>query len=202
MSETLVRPSVLRTVDGRTLEMDVRRWMAPADPVDESLLDRAVAPVLDVGCGPGRMVHALHRRGMGALGVDVSPTAVALARRKGAPVLHRSIFERLPDQGAWRSALLIDGSVGIGGCPRTLLRRVGELLHARGRVLVEVEAPHHPSESLLVRIETHRRSSPWFPWARVSAADVDQLAASSGFTVTEQWQEDDRHFVRLDRAPG
>lgn len=199
MTETLAPPSQLRVDDGRVLELDVRRWMAPADRVDESLLDRARAPVLDVGCGPGRLVGALHRRGVAALGVDNSPTAIELARRRGAPVLQRSVFERLPDPGTWRSALLIDGSVGIGGCPHALLRRIGELLHVRGRLLVEVEAPHEPTESLVVRIETHRRASPWFPWARVSVVDLPDLAGSSGFRVTEQWHDGDRHFAHLDR---
>ena len=82
MTDTLLAPSRLRVDDGRILTLDVRRWMAPADPVDEMLLDRAVAPVLDVGCVAGVTAHALHRRGTTALGIDVSPTALALARRK------------------------------------------------------------------------------------------------------------------------
>ena len=99
LPETLVRSSVLRTVDGRTLEMDVRRWMAPADQVDESLLDRAIGPVLDVGCGPGRHVSSLLGRGVEAMGIDTSPTAVRLARRRGAPVAHQSVFDAVPDAG-------------------------------------------------------------------------------------------------------
>ncbi len=104
-------------MDGRTLEMDVRRWMAPADPVDESLLDRAIGPVLDVGCGPGRHVASLLGRGIEAMGIDTSPTAVRLARRRGARVAHQSVFDAVPDAGMWRCALLLDGSIGIGGDP-------------------------------------------------------------------------------------
>ncbi|MGN9807777.1 class I SAM-dependent DNA methyltransferase [Micromonospora sp. BQ11] len=38
-------------------------------------------PVLDVGCGPGRVTAYLHRRGLDVSGVDLSPGMVAAARR-------------------------------------------------------------------------------------------------------------------------
>ena len=48
----------------------------------------ALAPgmrVLDVGCGPGRHSHALARRGVEVLGVDISQTFVDLARADAPP---------------------------------------------------------------------------------------------------------------------
>lgn len=189
--------SHLRCADGRIFSLDVDRWQAAADDVDLELLARAVGPVLDVGCGPGRLVCALRERGVSALGIDVSPSAVAIARRGGARVILASIFERVPRQGAWRTALLIDGSVGIGGDPEALLRRMQDLLHPAGRVLVELEPPDEPSESLVVRVETNRRVGSWFPWARVSRADLPSLAASAGYAVAETWVEGERHFADL-----
>jgi SAM-dependent methyltransferase len=200
VSETLVAPTRLRVEDGRVVALDVRRWMAATDQVDEKLLERARGPVLDVGCGPGRHVRALHTRGVTALGLDISPTAVALARRRGAPVMRRSVFDSLPGHGRWRTALLLDGSVGIGGDPVALLRRVREILHPRGRVLVEVEPSHVPTESMVVRIETHLSESPWFPWARVSVEGVDDLAAEAGMVHAESWEDGGRWFSVLDQA--
>ena len=125
-AESCLRPSSDHRssgpLDGRTLELDVRRWMAPADQVDEALLDRAIGPVLDVGCGPGRHVSSLLGRGTVAMGIDTSPTAVRLARERGARVAHQSVFDAVPDAGMWRCALLLDGSIGIGGDPEGLLR--------------------------------------------------------------------------------
>jgi SAM-dependent methyltransferase len=200
MPETLVRPSVLRTEDGRALQLDVRRWMAPADEVDESLLDRAIGPVLDVGCGPGRHVAALLGRGVEAMGIDTSPRAVSLARRRGAVVAQRSVFDELPDAGRWRCALLLDGSIGIGGDPEGLLRRVGEVLAARGRLLVETGHPKQPTEHLDVRVETATKRGPWFRWSLVSHVDAGALARTSGFHLTEAWSDDGRYFVQLDRS--
>ncbi len=200
VAETLVATSRLRVDDGRVVEIDVRRWMAEADEVDQALLDRAVGPVLDVGCGPGRLVRELRDRGIDALGVEISPTAVALARGWGAPVLQRSVFDHLPRHGRWRSALLLDGSVGIGGDPIALLARVGELLSPDGRLLVEMETRGVASESLKVRIETSGGAGPWFSWSVVSIDDAARLAAATGFRVEESWAAGGRCFARFDRS--
>ncbi|HLN16816.1 MAG TPA: class I SAM-dependent methyltransferase [Acidimicrobiales bacterium] len=200
MSRTLTATSRLRAEDGRVFELDVARWMAPADEVDERLLDRVVGPVLDVGCGPGRHVGSLRRRGVAALGVEISPTAVALARRRGARVLQRSVFDHLPGRGRWRSALLLDGSIGIGGDPRALLGRLRDLLHPHGLVLIETEAPGSATEQLRVRLETSRGTGPWFAWARVGADDASVLATDCGYEELESFVLDDRHFTMLRRG--
>src|SRR5204863_7462240 len=90
---------------------------------EEARLAAMAAPVLDVGCGPGRLVVGLARRGAVALGVDPAPAAVALARGRGAAVLQRSVFDPLPGHGRWRTIVLADGNIGIGGDPVRLLRR-------------------------------------------------------------------------------
>ena len=63
-------------------------------------------PTIDLGCGPGRLVARLIERGVPALGVDQSATAVGLARRSGAPALRRDVFEPLPGTGRWQTVLL------------------------------------------------------------------------------------------------
>lgn len=200
MTETLVGGARLRVDDGRVLPIDVKRWLAPADEVDEALLDLVTGPVIDVGCGPGRMVRALRHRGIDALGVEVAPTAVAVARRSGARVVQRSVFEHLPGHGRWGSALLLDGSVGIGGDPIALLRRVAELLGPHGTLFVEMEEPGVPSEAVNVRIETTGGAGPWFPWAVVSIDDAEALAAATGFGVASSWSHGERWFTRMDRS--
>ena len=70
--------------DERILPLDVTRWSAPADEVDQLVVSRCHGPVLDLGCGPGRMVQALNEAGVPALGVDMSAMAVQEARSRGA----------------------------------------------------------------------------------------------------------------------
>ncbi len=124
---------MLRHDDGRVTPLEVERWLAPTCPVDEAIADAAVGPVLDVGCGPGRLLDALARHGKWALGVDLSPTAVALARGRGRRALAASVFDDLPGVGDWGCALLLDGSVGIGGDIGALLDRVSGPSSSRAR---------------------------------------------------------------------
>jgi len=76
-----------RTSDGRTWPLPLARYLGALTAADEDVLSRAVAPVLDVGCGPGRHVLALARRGHLAIGVDISPVAVRIARTRFAAAL-------------------------------------------------------------------------------------------------------------------
>ena len=60
---------------------------------DHAVVELCQGPTIDLGCGPGRLVTHLIQRGIPALGVDQSETAVRLARRSGAPVLKVRIPE-------------------------------------------------------------------------------------------------------------
>jgi len=186
---------VLRTADGRGLPLQVSRWCGPPDAVDEELLRQCRGPVLDVGCGPGRLTLALTLRGVPALGVDISRAAVARVREAGAPALHRSVFDPLPGHGRWATVLLADGNIGIGGLPARLLYRCGQLLAPGGQILVEAE-PGDVDERLTARLEhPDGRLGPDFPWARMGVPALLEAAAEAGLLVTGQWKYGDRAFV-------
>ena len=197
---TLRRAGTLALRDewGRTRPVALDTWLGSASAVDERVLDRARGPVLDVGCGPGRHVHALARRGVLAVGVDVSPVAVALARRRGATVFETSIFARLPGAGRWRTALLLDGNIGIGGRPDALLRRLAALLAPGGLVLVELDAPGIGVVHGRVRLEAEGAISDWFPWARVGVEAIAIPAHGAGLRVAARWRDETRWFAALE----
>jgi len=192
---------VLRSDKGSTVPLEPSRWRARPTPEEEHVLGQVEGPVLDVGCGPGRHVLALARMGVPALGIDISPLAVSIARGRGAEVLQRCVFRPLPLQGAWRTVLLLDGNIGIGGCPSTLLRRTGQLLAHGGRVLVEVDPPGTPTGKMRVRVEHGSVRGPWFPWARVAATRLPRIAETAGLAVSAVWESGGRWFARLDRHP-
>jgi SAM-dependent methyltransferase len=190
---------VLRTESGSMISLDPGRWHRQATPEEEEVLDQVVGPALDVGCGPGRHVLALSKMGVTAVGIDISPLAVTVARDRGATVLQGCVFRSTKLANAWKTVLLLDGNIGIGGCPATLLRRVGELLAPGGRALVEVGAPGTPTGRIRVRVERGAARGPWFEWARVSASQLPRLAESAGFeVVSDAWESGGRWFARLD----
>jgi SAM-dependent methyltransferase len=187
-----------RLDDGTTIPLDLDRWLGPATAADRTVLDRAVGPVLDVGCGPGRHVRALAARGVPAMGVDASPHVVRFARSRGAEVVQASVFGAVPGAGEWGSALLLDGSVGIGGEPVALLRRVRALLRPGGCALVEAEPPGTATRAVRVRLERRDGGvgAP-FPWALVGADAVPDLAGAAGFGTAIRWRSHDRWFAEL-----
>lgn len=187
----------VRTLGGALSPLPIERWIAAADAVDAAVLADVEAPVLDVGCGPGRHLAALAAAGRDALGVDLSPFAVQLARGRGGDAVSGSVFDDIPGAGTWRTALLLDGNVGIGGAPSNLLRRVAALLAPGGAAVVEVGAPGSAGGRTSLRLEAPGLASDWFPWARVSADDVQGLAARSGFEVETLQRRDQRWFAHL-----
>ncbi len=165
-------------------ELPVQRWHEPATSDELALLERVSPPVLDVGCGPGRIAAALAERGIPSLGIDVAPEAIRHATSLGAAVLHRSVFAPVPGEGRWSTVLLLDGNVGIGGDPAGLLARCAQLAVEGGHLLVEVDPAEVPTSLTEVRILSEgSEPGPWFPWATVSVRDIGALAADAGASL-------------------
>ncbi|MFJ3906328.1 methyltransferase domain-containing protein [Streptomyces sp. NPDC090025] len=190
-------PLFLSRGDGWLLPLDVERWCEAPDRADRRVLARCRGAVLDIGCGPGRLVAALAAEGGRALGIDVSPEAVERTIRLGGSALLRSVFEPLPAEGRWDTALLIDGNIGIGGDPTALLARLRQVVARHGVVIAEC-APVELDERFEVRVDDGRgwRGAP-FPWARVGARALAAHAARAGWAVTGRWSLAGRHFMEL-----
>jgi len=146
-----------------------------------------VTPVLDVGCGAARHLLALAQRGIDGLGLDVTPSAVRLARSRGATVIEGSIFGPVPGSGTWRTALLLGGNVGIGGDPVALVVRVTAVLRPGGMILAELEAPGAGGRTERARVHHDVHTGPWFDWAVVDPVSIQATASDAGLDVVASW---------------
>ena len=190
----------LRCADGRSLPLAAERWHTAPDSADATVLRRCRGAVLDVGCGPGRMVGRLTALGIRALGIDIDGAAVDGALDRGGSALRRSVFEPLPGEGRWHTLLLIDGNIGIGGDPGALLRRLAELASSDGTLLVETE-PAETDERLTVRLhDGGSPRGPAFPWARLGPRALRRHAADAGWRSTDEWRAGGRAFTELRRT--
>ena len=186
--------------DGTTIRLDVQQWIGAPDAADHALfLDRCTGPTLDVGCGAGRLAGALAARGGTALGIDVSPVAVRLAKERGATAVHGSIFDAVLEEGSWQYALLADGNVGIGGDPVRLLQRIRELMRPAGSVLVEVDAPGTGLAHERIRLRVRGQLTGAFAWSRVGADAIVDVAAAAGLHGCRLHSHGSRHVAELTR---
>jgi SAM-dependent methyltransferase len=185
------------TFSARAVRLDLDQWGEPATRTDRVILDDVRGPVLDVGCGPGRLVAALRERGVGVLGIDAAPTAIAGARARGRRIEQRSVFDPLPREGSWATVLLFDGNIGIGGEPTRLLTRARDLISADGSVIVELEPPGTALEFGVVQLEVATGMVGWFPWCWVGTHEIRSIADDAGLEINACREIGDRWFVWL-----
>jgi SAM-dependent methyltransferase len=194
------RPLRLRRHNGSWITLDVPRWLAGADLADATILARCIGPVLDIGCGPGRILRALALRGIAAVGIDISERAIAIAQSGGFDAVRADVLRLPPGTGNWRTALLLDGNIGIGGDVERLLIKTRDLVSLPGRLLVET----HPTPELDLRglvqfADGGNPLGPQFPWAEVGIEALRGYADAVGLHIDATWSHAGRHFAALSR---
>lgn len=185
---------------GTVSDLAVQHWMGPTSPSDDALfVDRCRGATLDVGCGPGRLVAALARRGVPALGIDVSAEAVRQAHSHGATAVRMSVFADVPREGEWEHALLADGNIGIGGDPVRLLRRLRRLVRPGGTALVELSPPGTGLLREMLQLRVGDRVSEPFAWALVGADAITAIAGQAGLELDGVVEANGRHVAMMSR---
>jgi SAM-dependent methyltransferase len=187
--------------DGRRGRLPTGTWLRDADGVDRALLELCHGPTVDIGCGPGRMAQALARRGRPVLGIDVVPEAVRLSLGRGVAALLRDVFDPIPGEGRWETALLADGNIGIGGDPVALLERVRQLIAPAGRVVVELGRPGTGVRTRHIRLQSESGRSEIFPWTLVGTDAIAAVAQASGLRLESRHRFGDRWCAVLAVAP-
>jgi SAM-dependent methyltransferase len=201
MAEVLYLQELRHDREPKSVELDLARWSADADRIDYQLLASVRGPVLDVGCGPARMVRAARDLGMDALGIDVSLAAVEIARAGGVEVLHASIFDPLPSEGAWQTVLLVDENIGIGGDATALLARCRELISVDGEIVVELHPDFNRDRTYTGRlVDAQGAVSATFPWAELGLKGLLKRSARVGLRPRQSWSAGGRNFCRLAKS--
>src|SRR5215218_1945369 len=163
----------------------VRRWL----PVERRALRFVRGRVLDAGVGAGRVALELQRRGRDVVGIDVSPGAVEVARRRGVRDVRLLPLER------------VDASLGLlGGAAKghRLLRRLAQVAD---RIVASSIDPYRTDDALhlayhqrnrgrgrmagQLRLRVRHRDlvSPWFDYLIVSPAELEGLVVGTGWRV-------------------
>ena len=117
----------------RALRLHLGRAIAAAGP--------GRTPALDAGCGTGANLQLLGAAGRRAVGVDLAPAAVTLARERGARRLAVADVNQLPfPAGAFDLVLCADVFECVEVDERAALAELARVTRPGGRIIVAVAA--------------------------------------------------------------
>jgi len=176
----------------------MRRWL----PVERRALRFVRGRVLDAGVGAGRVALELQRRGRDVVGIDVSPGAVEVARRRGVRDVRLLSLERVDASlGHFGTVAMFGNNLGLlGGAAKghRLLRRLAEVAD---RIVASSIDPYRTDDALhlgyhqrnrrrgrmagqlRLRVRHRDLASPWFDYLIVSPAELEGLVVGTGWRV-------------------
>ena len=178
--------------------------------------------VLDIGCGPGRVCLHLQERGLDAVGIDVSPGAIEVCRRRGVRDARLLGIDDVDESlGRLDTIVMLGNNFGLFGSAakaRRLLRRFHRLTTERGRIVAETrdvtqtDDPGHlayqarnrergrMSGQIRIRVRYRDLATPWFDYLMVSLDELRELAEPAGWTVARMLDSDDTYVAVLEKA--
>ena len=194
-----------------------------ADPAewpdhDHRALSRVRGNVLDIGVGGGRIALELQRRGVPVTGLDVSPGAVEVCRRRGVrDLVLGTLDEHAAAVGpAYDTFLLLGNNLGlIEGAARApsflaalaRLARPGAQVIAHGTDPYNTTDPVHTSYhrrnrsrgrlggQLRLRIRYRELATEWFDYLVCSVDELSALLAGSPWRISEIDDADGPYYL-------
>jgi SAM-dependent methyltransferase len=161
--------------------------------------------VLDVGCGPGRVALHLQKKGLEAVGIDISPLAVEVCKLRGLKHAHAlpvtQVSRRL---GTFDTIVMYGNNFGLMGDRRRarwLLRRFHGMTSPQARIIAESRDPYATLDpdhlayhernrrrgrmggQLRIRVRYRGYRTPWFDYLLASPDEMRELLDGTGWSI-------------------
>ena len=180
-------------------------------------LASATGRVLDIGSGAGRHALYLQARGHEVLGIDNSPLAIQLCRRRGLQQAEVLPITRVSAAlGLFDTVLLMGSNFGLCGTfkrARWLLKRFGSLTPATGTIIAETRDPYATADAdhlayhqwnrergrmggqIRIRVRYRQYATPWFDYLFVSKSEMAEILHGTGWTVERYLDGDSPVYI-------
>jgi SAM-dependent methyltransferase len=217
---------IIERDDGFIGSGNARRYFAsPLEwpPIELELLNRARGHVLDIGCGAGRHILELQGRGLNVTGLDTSPGAIEVSRRRGV----RTVFQGRVDELAIGGETLFDCFLMLGNnlgllqsaeaAPEMLAAlaaraRPGALILGTTIDPYDTAVPGHLAYhernrqrgrmggQVRMRVRHRELASEWFDYLMFSEQELAGLIGGTGWQAVEVLRDGPRIGAVLKRA--
>jgi SAM-dependent methyltransferase len=195
-----------------------RRW----HPLDRRAMRFVRGRVLDVGCGGGRVCLHLQERGRDVVGIDVSPGAVEVCRRRGVRDIHLCSIDDVDESlGIFDTIVMLGNNFGLFGSEKKanrLLRRFHRLTSDRGRIVAETRDVYRTDDSahlayharnrrrgrmsgqIRIRVRYRDQATPWFDFLMVSRQELEDLLEGTGWQLARILESEDTYVAIIEKT--
>ncbi len=127
-------------------------------PLEQKALQCCRGKTLDIGCGAGSHVLYLQEKGMEVVGIDVSPGAIAVCKKRGVKKAVHENFVAFEGE-TFDTLLLLMNGTGLAGTldkMEVFFSKLRSLLNPGGQILLD-------SSDLIYMFETDGDGGYWIP---------------------------------------
>jgi len=182
-------------------------YFAEPSGAQRLVLDRSVGRVLDVGCGAGRHALYLQARGREVVGIDVSPLAIEVCRRRGLRDARAiSVEEVDASLGSFDTVIMLGNNLSLLGSAagaKRILKRLHRVVVPGGRIVGETLDPYQSGDpdhlayhaenrskgrmggQIRMRVRYKKYKSPWFDYLFLSRGELEALLEGTGWRLKE-----------------
>ena len=214
---------IVEREDGHVRANDVARYFRSSwGQLDDWMYDQVRGRVLDVGCGAGRSALVLSDSGHDVVGLDVSPGAVAVCRKRGLDAVIEGTIYSATIEGPFQTILLSGNNVGLlanrqaaGG----FLGRLAQLSAGPGSRIVGTATGHEPGTTMTpedrdyessnlargrLRWQVTMRSryqtlaTDWFDYLFLARSELEELLSGSPWQIADILEDGPGYAVRLE----
>jgi SAM-dependent methyltransferase len=204
--------------DGFIRAATLNYFAAVADwaPVERRALRWVRGRVLDVGVGAGRVALELERRGRQVVGIDISPGAVEVARRRGVGDVRVLAFEDIDASlGHFDTVVMYGNNFGLFGSATKACRLLPRLRPLADRIVATSNDPYKTDDPAHLAYQERNRAGgrmpgqlrlrnryrdvvgPWFDYLIVSPDEMAALVEGTGWHVRRLISGDGSYYAAV-----
>jgi len=186
---------------------------------EQQAIRLAKGKTLDIGCGGGRVLLYLQEKGLDAVGVDISPLALEVCRRRGAKDVRLIPITKLSRKvGVFDTIVMYGNNLGLLGNPRRakwLLKRFYEMTSPEALIIGETIDPYKTTMKehldyhkanrakgklggeLRLRIRYKKFIGDWFDYMFVSKKELTDILEGTGWQVRRYFESGGALYIAV-----